>query len=380
MVVADLLDSTTRDWSLEAIRLHLPQYEVMIRHIVPSSLGMKDKLVWLPNNSGSYSTKSGYAISKLNATPAANREPIKWKQNIWNVKCLPKIKHFLWKVANQALPVGSNLAKRGLNSNILCKRCGAAENEVHVLFSCPFASRVWDLVPVSIKPVLHPTAEVQHLLQACKETVNLPPIGISTPLYPWLLGNLWVGRNKFIFEDKRATEAEIVLNAVREAKAWSNAQEKVTVTKLPVPQSAPPKMHRVSASKCHSDAAWMADTCDSGQGWIINNPLGSMVKQGETYRRFVVSPLMAEALAMNAAISDAAALGIKDLECYSDSKVLITLLTDRSPSVELQGILHDITVLSSAFEFISFFYVPRAFNVDADRLAKSALVNSQAYP
>lgn len=68
--VADLIDVHTADWNVQAIRLHLPQYEEQIRSLPLSQYSMKDELVWLPDKSGSYSTKIGYALAKLNNATA----------------------------------------------------------------------------------------------------------------------------------------------------------------------------------------------------------------------------------------------------------------------------------------------------------------------
>lgn len=57
----------------------------------------------------------------------------------------------------------------------------------------------------------------------------------------------------------------------------------------------------------------------------------------------------------------------------SDFKVLITLLTGGSPDSSLQGIVHDLGMLSNSLNYISFKFVPRQCNVAADRLAKDAL-------
>lgn len=55
---------------------------------------MKDEYVWLPEKNGDYSTKSGYSLSKLNATPDIDLT-FNWKQNIWKLSTSPKLKHFL---------------------------------------------------------------------------------------------------------------------------------------------------------------------------------------------------------------------------------------------------------------------------------------------
>ncbi|KAH0866737.1 hypothetical protein HID58_073759, partial [Brassica napus] len=75
-----MMDAITAGWDVEAIRETLPHYENFIRRLIPSALQAPDELVWLPNASGEYTTKS-------------------------------------------------------------------VETELHVLLKCPFAAKVWDLVP-----------------------------------------------------------------------------------------------------------------------------------------------------------------------------------------------------------------------------------------
>lgn len=116
----------TNEWDVPAIQRILPQYEDIIRCLVPSAFLSPDERVWLPNASGVYSTKSGYAMAKLFNGSAAD-QTFNWKKNIWQLDTSPKIKHFLWKANNRALLVGSALANRGMSLNPTCKRCGELE-------------------------------------------------------------------------------------------------------------------------------------------------------------------------------------------------------------------------------------------------------------
>lgn len=190
--VRDLISTVTHDWDVPAIRAHLPQYEEIIRSLVPSQLAMEDSLQWLPEKKGIYTTRSEYALAKLNAS-GPPPTPFSWKRNIWNLQCSPKLNLFLWKAASKALPVGAALARRGMDATTCCKRCGEVESEIHVLLQCPFAAKVWELSPILFNPppTDSTTTTVHQLLHDCIKAVNLPPTGLSTPLYPWILWNLW---------------------------------------------------------------------------------------------------------------------------------------------------------------------------------------------
>ncbi|XP_022559081.2 uncharacterized protein LOC111206456 [Brassica napus] len=368
------------EWDLTIIREHLPQHEEMIRRLIPSTLGMQDERVWLPNASGVYSTKSGYAIAKLcNGYPSDFI--FDWKKCIWQVDTSPKIKHFLWKSNNKALPVGSCLASRGLSILPTCKRCGNLETELHVLLQCPFASQVWELVPCLFKPDLLGTSSVSDLLQRCKKMVSLPPLGIGkTPLYPWILWILWTNRNKLLFDNILFSAEDSILKAIQDARAWKAAQTMTATTACPslphyvVPSMPyiPPPVNSYTWSS-FSDAAWDASTGNCGLGWHLRDSTGFCAENSSSHRRFVTSALVAEALAVKAAVSAAVSSQVSSLQVFSDSKALILFLKTQGQDVALKGILHDIHLLAQSFISISFIFISRLANAQVDSLAKSAL-------
>ena len=115
-------------------------------------------------------------------------------------------------------------------------------------------------------------------------------------------------------------------------------------------------------------------TCGAGgMGWLCTAPDGTMLFEVSAAREVVASALTAEALALKAAIADAVERQTKDLICYSDSKSLIKLIPGNKSVIPLQGILHDIDVLSKSLSSISFVFLSRSDNAAADCLAKEAL-------
>ncbi|XP_048591412.1 uncharacterized protein LOC125576098 [Brassica napus] len=172
--------------------------------------------------------------------------------------------------------------------------------------------------------------------------------------------------------------------AIRSALEWQNSQ----ASKIPSASSkdcptkkAPPQSQGMeNAFSCYSDAAWNSNSCAGGLGWICYKPDGTKLLQGSSAHQIIASVLVAEALSLNAAIKAAIAHGAKDLVCFSDSKSLISLITGNMSVISLQGILHDIGVLSRSLSSISFKFVSRNGNVDADSLAKSALFSVSNSP
>lgn len=126
LCVADLLIPHTSNWNLQAIRENLPQYEDSIKAIIPSECNINDELIWLNDKSGTYTTKSGYALAKINSD-ADPEDHFDWKKRIWMVNTSPKLRHLLWRANAGALPVGAALQHRGIEVDARCRRCGALE-------------------------------------------------------------------------------------------------------------------------------------------------------------------------------------------------------------------------------------------------------------
>lgn len=66
----------------------------------------------------------------------------------------------------------------------------------------------------------------------------------------------------------------------------------------------------VSSPSCFVDGAWQASPLNADMGWQINGSQGNRLSQGSENRRFVGSALVADALAMKAALKQAYTLGL----------------------------------------------------------------------
>lgn len=113
--VKDLLHTANNEWNVPKIRKHLPHYEKIIRQLHPSSLKPSDRLVWLLDPSGEFTTKIGYSLLKQKEQSPRDKE-FNWNGNIWKL-------HFIWRATIGTLPVGGNLTSRGVTSDLRCKRC-----------------------------------------------------------------------------------------------------------------------------------------------------------------------------------------------------------------------------------------------------------------
>lgn len=377
LCVSDLLHPHSREWNVAAIREHLPQYEEKIRALIPSQYHMEDELVWLPEKSGSYSTKTGYALCKL--TEGHEDLTFNWRKYIWNVKTSPKLKHFPWKIKNRALPLGEHLLRRGMEVDGRCKRCGVLETDRHVFMQNPFPVCVWDLITVMFKPNPSSISTPISLSVTCDRLVNLPPSGLSiAALHPWVLWYLWSARNKLLYENLMLSEQDVATLALKESRTWQAAQaERPTVSTSKQGYKGPMIEGSKQVNHCYVDAAWNATARSGGFGCIFKTQPNNdkPFHQFSANRCFVGSIFIAEALAVKTALLEAVNLGLRTLTVLSDSQSLITAISSKGRIVEPRGILFDIAHLCCFFSSVSFHFIPRLKNVEADALAKLALSN-----
>lgn len=111
--VADLLCSTTGNWNRELVSHIFPIDAPAILSIRPSRTGAPDIHCWIPTKNGEYTTRTGYYAAlddhhkPLQALP--NPPTCDWMGDIWSIHLPPKLRVFLWKIVNGALPLGENL-------------------------------------------------------------------------------------------------------------------------------------------------------------------------------------------------------------------------------------------------------------------------------
>ena len=356
----------------DLIQTVLPFEEERVRSIAPSTKGASDVLKWLGTKTGEYTVKTGYYTAMAEVTEEilegeATAE-FDWRKTVWNLKIAPKVKMFTWKSLKGILPTGEVLLGRHINVNPACKRCRNSESINHLIFHCPFAREVWKLSPLGGSFGISGLTDLRADWNDLHRLGCLPPTGLtSSPLVPWILWALWKDRNRFVFENFAGSPAEVLSQAIVLAKEWSVAQDKKETVRQRIPQPLP----RVAETVARSDAAWSAVTKNAGLGWVVvTREQRNLLKLGIS---FTPSALVAEALAMKEAMMTCCRLGVKDVRFDSDSRLLINAINGKDPLLEIYGVVEDIHILSNAFDVVSFAWLSRERNGEADMLAKNAL-------
>ncbi|KAI4313483.1 hypothetical protein L6164_026462 [Bauhinia variegata] len=91
----------------------------------------------VPNPNGIFSIKSAY---DLLSPPQSNKAIF---ELIWKTPCQKRIQRFLWKCANNALPIVESLFKRDILTDPSYWLCGEVETVLHCLRDCPKNKVLW---------------------------------------------------------------------------------------------------------------------------------------------------------------------------------------------------------------------------------------------
>lgn len=135
---------------------------IPLSHRCPSN-----KIIWAHSSPGSFTTCSAYELliawEGVDQAGSSNADPQKkfWK-GVWSFQVPHKIKHFIWRACNDALPTMSNLFRRQVSSSDRCELCQLyLEDPLHALWSCKEVEIAWNSLNCLQQPS-HPQPQPQN--------------------------------------------------------------------------------------------------------------------------------------------------------------------------------------------------------------------------
>ncbi|XP_026411159.1 uncharacterized protein LOC113306437 [Papaver somniferum] len=119
-----------------------------------------------------------------------------WKQFWKQIKILPKIQNFVWKVLQDGIAVYENLRKYNPSVQITCPMCGTTEESVlHLFFNCQFALEVYHASTILIE------TQGNSVMDIISHWLEYPDQGIMLNLGGCLLWNIWKTKNDLVFSN-----------------------------------------------------------------------------------------------------------------------------------------------------------------------------------
>ncbi|XP_060964534.1 uncharacterized protein LOC133033601 [Cannabis sativa] len=112
-----------------------------------SGLEGKDEQIWGRESLGLFSVKSAYHLALESRDIPSTSSSFELKSfwaRIWHAYIPPKVKHFVWRIVSNSVPVAVLLSQRHIISSPLCPLCkNSPETVMHALLECSRARKAW---------------------------------------------------------------------------------------------------------------------------------------------------------------------------------------------------------------------------------------------
>ncbi|XP_013658605.2 uncharacterized protein LOC106363406 [Brassica napus] len=287
--VKDIINADGNQWNYDKLQeLFYPQDIKQILKFPPVK-SRSNFWIWKFNKSGDFSVKSAFWLvnqydkeSVLEAKALPSLNPL--KQQVWKISSEPKIKNFLWKALSSALPVDEGFSRRGMKAEEFCQICGSFQETInHVLFSCESARQVWALSNIPYPRHGFDSesvfANMKYLLQLIKLEGREYK---QRRAIPWLMWNIWIDRNKFLFEGLVPNALGVVQRSLEEAENWFQAQacdtqEEDQQKKMEVARKKGWKCPLPEWKKCNIGFCWSKKEKMVGAAWVLRDERGVVI-------------------------------------------------------------------------------------------------------
>ena len=290
-----------------------------------------------------------------------------WK-SIWNLQVPHKVKHLLWRAANEALPTLHNLWRRKVVTSTYCPFCKSdGEDTVHDLWGCRRLLVVWEddreLRKCSGQKFLLFTDLLAYLFMR-KNSLDIDLLAVIM----WLI---WGRRNATRLEDSILEyhqiryEAEVFLLDFKTTKK-DDRRDAAAVTRA---SRWIPPIH--NQFKINFDGVVFSELDAAGLGVVIRDSCGSVI--GALVERIPIptSPAKVEVLACRRAMVFAKELNLMDIVFEGDAEQIIKALRAKEVHHPEYGhVLQDSLVLASDFWVCSFTHVKCVSNSIAHFLTR----------
>lgn len=357
-------------WNFDMLSLFFgPSLVFRIGSLPLSSFPVDDSWVWASSTNG-LATPS-YAYRHLQGMDDSLRVARTDWCSIWKLTVPPKVKLFLWKFCSGVLPTGDFLCKRNIIDTASCAICSSRpDTDVHIIFDCPLAAQIWSLFRHHFSVVAswgnQASVWFGKLIAATEHLDTCSAMAI-------LMWTLWTHRNNVLHNQEHQSTATLWAKGMA---CYVSVCDDMTQSEgsflkfVKLPWCLPPH----SYVKINADASFIDEHSLAGGGWICRDTQGLLVEAGGL-QLAASSPLMAEALALKAALDRATSSGWTRVWAESDSTSLIqAIVSSDSADVPwvISPIVLDIRSLADRFISIHFEHVCRDANKAADWLASLA--------
>ncbi|KAJ1703769.1 hypothetical protein LUZ63_003548 [Rhynchospora breviuscula] len=326
--VADCVDPQTGEWIsnliISAVGFHGALFLACVYPRPPLHHTRLDCLIFTASNSGEFSFRG--ACKLLQSTHGLQTlPPCLWKA-IWRCTgILPRIRLFLWKLMNDAVPVKSVFARMLRTHVPPCEICGLEQdNALHALFLCPRAKQCWLTSSISLRVHALPTDTTLLIKWLSENLTDYDFMCFANHLWAF-----WKARCKQMYEGMNID--------IRQAAFMANSY--TFLVNLTYPKTIDAGQIQ-GGGGCREQLTFTTGlTCmmdgsyhhTGSSGWAYTLFDGSRLLQYGLHFGTADSPPHAEALAMLASLKAALAAGWSTASFLTDCQALVKVVQGQTP-------------------------------------------------
>ncbi|CAE5978395.1 unnamed protein product [Arabidopsis arenosa] len=299
--------------------------------------GHSDMLGWHYTDSGIYTVKSGYWLASHSQEYQEDIQPPPGSQvikdAIWKMRTAPKLQHFLWRMISNALAMKTELARRGVAIDTICKRCQRSDKTTaHLFFECPHVQEIWKGNQQLHHIICNPTNSFMLKIKAvieCYNNDNLSSLEHQIPI--WTLWRIWKSRNQLLYQNLESTWQHDTIKSIEEATEWVSCWQD-DLSRNATPDSLQRnsrrshwKKPRQDFIKCNYDCKFSQNGNETRSAWIVRDSDGFFIRAGLSRGGRVLSVLEAELQSLVMAMQHTWSQGNRRVIFEGDNQTVLKL-------------------------------------------------------
>uniref|UniRef100_A0A803PYN6 Reverse transcriptase domain-containing protein n=1 Tax=Cannabis sativa TaxID=3483 RepID=A0A803PYN6_CANSA len=214
-------------WDLNKLRCHFPVF--IIDHILDIPIAghmCSDVLIWGKDNSGIFNVKSTYHLAISHRDIPSSSSPLGNKRfwsKLWFSSIPAKVKHCVWRILLNSIPVASNLYHRHIIPAPLCPLCHVVpETVTHAFLECSRVKTAWKNSSFYIFYAEHKSLNIYAYISKAVETFDKRMLCIFF-CFLWMV---WSQRNNYLHHHRCLSPMFIFDHAVAYLQDFESANLK----------------------------------------------------------------------------------------------------------------------------------------------------------
>jgi hypothetical protein len=171
---------------------------------------------WHFDPKGCFSVKPAYRVHRATVVSKQKRQQgtgsgdssaeTQFWNDLWNLDCPLKVKHFLWRLSHNTLALRKILQRRGMKLDTRCCMCGRLDEDGgHLLFKCKEVKKVWrELNLEQVRCRLSEAQSARQMMEMIFKMKGKEQLTVIMLLWLW-----WGERNKWREEGRRRTASDL---------------------------------------------------------------------------------------------------------------------------------------------------------------------------